>query len=179
MLRIAVLCALLGACVAAPPLPTVADVDLGRFAGDWYVIAHVPAPGEEEAFNGVESYRVVDRRRIATTYAFRVGGFDGPVEVLRPSGYVRDPVSNAYWGMEFFWPLTFEYRITYLDPAYRTTIIARTARDYAWVMARSPEVSATRYAELIAELERQGYDVSKVRRVPQRWPDPGHPASGD
>ncbi len=33
-------------------------VDLGRFMGDWYVIAHIPAFIEDEAHNAVESYRL-------------------------------------------------------------------------------------------------------------------------
>jgi apolipoprotein D and lipocalin family protein len=168
----------LGACAAPAPLRTVPAVDLERFAGDWYVLAHIPAPGEEEAFNGVESYELLDRRTIRTTYRYRVGGFDGPLEVLEPTAFVRDPVGNAYWGMEFFWPLTFEYRITWLDPAYETTIIARTARDYAWIMARTPELPDDRYAELVAALRRQGYDISKLRRVPQRWPEVPAAAAG-
>ncbi|MDA1222595.1 MAG: lipocalin family protein [Planctomycetota bacterium] len=163
-------------CHTPAPLPGVGLVDLERFEGDWFVIAHIPAPGEETAHNGVESYRLVDDRHVATTYSYRVGGFDGPIEVLTPRAFVRDPVTNSYWGMEFFWPLTFEYRITHLDPAYRTTIIARSARDYVWVMARTPDVPDDVYADLVAEVGAQGYDTAALRRVPQRWPDPEHPA---
>ncbi|MGA1608800.1 MAG: lipocalin family protein [Planctomycetota bacterium] len=179
-LHVALLCVLgLGAtgCQVPAPLPEVGLVDLERFAGDWYVIAHIPAPGEETAHNGVESYRLVDDRHVATTYSYRVGSFDGPIEVLEPNAFVRDPVTNSYWGMEFFWPLTFEYRITHLDPSYRTTIIARSARDFVWVMARTPSLSDAEYEALGAEVAAQGYDTATLRRVPQRWPDPGHPAN--
>jgi apolipoprotein D and lipocalin family protein len=184
-LHAVLLCAFgLGAtgCQVPAPLPEVGLVDLERFAGDWYVIAHIPAPGEETAHNGVESYRLVDDRHVATTYSYRVGGFDGPIEVLRPNAFVRDPVTNAYWGMEFFWPLTFEYRITHLDPSYRTTIIARSARDFVWVMARTPSLSDAEYEALVAEVAAQGYDTATLRRVPHSWPDPSgpdpeHPAS--
>ena len=170
------LAALLPACASYPPLPTVENVDLPRFMGDWYVIAHIPASSEAEAHNGVESYVLEEDGDIATTYAFRDGGFDGPIEVMEPNAVVWDGETNATWGMQFFWPLRFEYLITYLDADYTTTIIGRTARDYAWVMTRSPEISDARYAELRGELERQGYDVAKLRRVPHRWPDPEHPS---
>lgn len=33
----------LSACASTPPtIPPVANVDLQRFMGDWYVIAHIP-----------------------------------------------------------------------------------------------------------------------------------------
>lgn len=162
-------------CRSYPPLPTVPHVDLPRFLGDWYVVAHIPASSEANAYNAVESYALTDDGTIATTYAFRNGGFDGPIEVMRPNAVVRDTATNATWGMQFIWPLRFEYLITYLDADYRTTIVARTARDYAWIMARTPELSEAEHQALAAELQRQGYDTTKLRRVPQRWPDPEHP----
>jgi apolipoprotein D and lipocalin family protein len=174
------LLAMLAACQGNrhAPMPTVARVDLQRFMGDWFVIAHVPASVESEACNGVESYRLEDDgRTVATTYAFRDGGFDGPIEVLEPTGYVEDTDSNATWSMQFFWPFWAEYLITFLDDDYRETIVARTGRDYAWIMARTPVIDPDRYDELVGELRRQGYDPARMRRVPQRWPDPDHPAS--
>src|SRR5690606_18925633 len=81
---------LLSACRSYPPLPTVAHVDLPRFMGDWYVVAHIPAGSEADAYNAVESYRLEPDGTIATTYAFRDGGFDGEVVVMEPNGVVRD-----------------------------------------------------------------------------------------
>ncbi len=167
--------ALLPGCCSQPPLPTVAYVDLERFQGDWFVVAHIPASSEANAHNAVESYQLLADGTIATTYVFRDGAFDGPFEVMQPSAIVRDENTNATWGMRFFWPFRFEYLITHLDPEYRTVIVARTARDYAWIMARTPQLAAADYDRLVGELQRQGYDVQRLRRVPQRWPDPGHP----
>lgn len=159
-------------CASYPPLPTVQALDLERFMGDWYVVAHIPASSEERAYNAVESYALREDGVIETTYSFRDGGFEAPIEVLRPSAIVRDRETNATWGMRFFWPFRFEYLVTYLDSGYRSTIIGRTARDYAWIMTRDPRVSEVRMQELIDELRGQGYDVARLRRVPQRWPDP-------
>ena len=167
--------AALAGCRSYPPLPTVPYVDLKRFLGDWYVVAHIPASSEANAYNAVESYGLQADGTIATTYAFRDGSFDGPIEVMHPSAIVSDTKTNATWGMQFFWPLRFEYLITFLDPDYQTTIIGRTARDYAWIMARRPELTEAEHSALAAELQRQGYDPKLLRRVPHRWPDPEHP----
>ena len=67
------------ACAASrrPPIRTVPQVDLGRFMGDWYVIANIPTFVEKRAHNAVESYRLDSDGTIATTFTFRKGSFDG------------------------------------------------------------------------------------------------------
>jgi Lipocalin-like domain len=71
----------------------------------------------------------------------------------------------------FIWPIEAEYRIVDLDPDYRTVIVGRTQRDYVWIMARTPRISESVYARLIEHVGALGYDVGKVRKVPQRWPE--------
>lgn len=82
---------------AYPPLPTVPQVDLARFMGDWYVIANIPTFIENNAHNPVESYRLNADGSIATTFTFRKNGFDGETKIYRPTGYVIDTRSNAIW----------------------------------------------------------------------------------
>lgn len=167
----------LAGCASHPPLPTVEQVDLDRFMGDWYVQAHIPFGAEKEAYNGVESYALGEDGRIQTSYVYRKQGFDGDLEIAEPTGFVRDDSGNATWGMQFFWPIKAEFLIAHLDEDYTETIVARTKRDYAWIMTREAEISDARMADLTARLEEMGYDVSKLRRLPQRWPDAEHPVS--
>lgn len=165
------------ACAPTRPLATVPSVDLERFMGDWYVQGHIPVGSEADAHNGVESYALADDGRILTSYVFREGAFDGELEVMEPVGFVKDRETNAEWGMRIIWPFQAQYLIAHLDDAYSETIIARARRDYAWIMTREPEITDERFAALVSRLEQMGYDVSEVRRVPQRWPDPEHPVS--
>jgi len=161
---------LLAGCQASlPPLETVDSVDLDRFMGDWYVIANIPTFVEKGAHNAVESYRLDDDGTIATTFTFRKDAFDGPEKQYHPRGYVRDTQSNAEWGMQFVWPFKGDYRIIYLEDDYSTTIIGRNKRDYVWLMAREPQMSAEDYAAAVKLIVDAGYDVSALQRVPQRW----------
>jgi apolipoprotein D and lipocalin family protein len=163
--------AFLAGCATAPraPLPTVANVDLARFMGDWYVIAHIPTVLERDAYNAVERYELRADGSIATTFTFRAGAFDGPAKAYHPTGFVRDPVGHGTWAMQFVWPFRAEYRIAALDPDYRETIIARTERDYVWIMARTPTLPPADYQRLVARVGELGYDLGRLRRVPQRW----------
>jgi apolipoprotein D and lipocalin family protein len=137
--------------------------------GDWYVIANIPTFIERGAHNAIESYRLDQDGTIDTTFTFSKGAFDGPLRQYKPLGFVRDTQSNAVWGMQFIWPIKADYRIVYVSDAYDRTIIGRQARDYVWIMARTPEIEQAEYQALLEIVERQGYDISQVRRVPQRW----------
>ena len=158
----------LGCATARPPLRTVERVDLERFMGDWYVLAHIPASIEKDAHGAVESYRLAEDGTIATTYTFREGSLDGPERRYTPRGFVRDRETNATWGMQFVWPFRAEYLVLHLDEDYRTTIIGRTRRDYVWIMARSPAIPEEEYQGLVRKVAEAGYDLARLRRVPQR-----------
>jgi len=152
-------------------MDTVEYVDLDRFMGDWYVIANIPTFVEKEAYNAVETYRMNEDGTIDTTFTFRKGGYDGEVKRYNPKGFVKDDGSNALWGMRFIWPIKADYRIVYLDEGYTTVIIGRQKRDFVWLMSRSPDMSGEVYQGHLDFIEGLGYDVSKVQRVPHKWPE--------
>lgn len=158
-------------CSQQPAIDTVDYVDLERFMGDWYVIGFIPLPPERDAHNGIESYSLEDDGRISTTYRFREGGFDGELKRYQPNAKVREGTGNAEWGMQFIWPFRAEFLIAYLDSGYQTTIIARNARDFVWLMARQPDMSDEAFAKFKALIGDMGYDTSEFVRQPQRWPE--------
>jgi apolipoprotein D and lipocalin family protein len=151
------------------PLPTIGALDLERFMGDWYVIANIPTRFERGAHNAVESYRLEGEGRVATTFTFKDGSFDGPEKRFEPKGFVRPDSGNAVWGMQFVWPIKAEYRVMYIDPGYRTTIVGRSKRDYLWIMAREPELPDAELEELISIAVDAGYERQAIELVPQRW----------
>jgi apolipoprotein D and lipocalin family protein len=152
------------------PMDTVKQVDLERFMGKWYVIANIPTFVEKGAYNAVESYALNPDGTIATTFTFNKGGFDGPLKTHNPKGFVRDS-TNALWWMQFIWPIKADFRIVWLEPDYSITVIARSKRDYVWIMAREPEIPQAKYDEIVAFLGGLGYDTSKIQKVPQRQAD--------
>ena len=164
----AILSLLLGACATHPPtIPPVASVDLPRFMGDWYVIAHIPSRQERDAYDAVESYRLDAQGNIRTTFRMRKGGFDAPLQTMEPVGTVVPGTNNAVWGMQFVWPIKAEYVIVDLAPDYSRTIIGRSKRDYVWLMARTPRLPEAELQAAVARIKALGYDTSKLRMVPQ------------
>ena len=150
------------------PVQPVAQVNLNQFMGAWYVIACIPTMIETEAYNAIESYQLEKDGSINTTFTFRKGGFDDPEKRYNPTGFVVENTHNAVWGMQFIWPFKAEYIIAYLDKDYTTTIIARNARDYVWIMARTPVISDSEYLELTKKVASLGYEATKLYKVPQQ-----------
>ncbi|MCJ0824721.1 lipocalin family protein [Luteimonas sp. 50] len=157
----------LSACATNPSIPPVAEVDLPRYMGDWYVIAHIPSFRERDAYDAVESYRLGEDGRIRTTFRFRKGAFDAPLETMEPVGTVVPGTNNAVWGMQFVWPIKAEFVIVDLDRRYSRTIVGRSKRDYVWLMARTPQLPGSELDAAIARIRELGYDTSKLRMVPQ------------
>jgi apolipoprotein D and lipocalin family protein len=91
---------------------------------------------------------------------------------MTPRGFVRDHPSNALWGMQFVWPIKADYRIVWLADDYSQTVVAREKRDYVWIMARTPQISAADLAKRIAFVTQLEYDSSLIRKVPQRGDAP-------
>jgi apolipoprotein D and lipocalin family protein len=163
--------ALLTGCASAPPsglapVTLARQVDLARFAGTWYVIASIPTVFERGAHNATEQYVLDADGTMDTTFSFRADAFDGPLKTYHSRGYVLD-ADHAVWGQQYVWPIRADYRISYVADDYSATIITREKRDHVWIMARTPTISEDAYRRLLAMVEREGYDASKVQRVPQ------------
>ena len=161
---------LLGACSVMPPeqFPRMDSVNVDRYMGGWFVIAHIPPGVVSDSYNNIERYQRGEGNRINTVYTYRDGGFDGEAKRMEPTGFVLDEGDGAVWAMQFIWPIKMEYTIAYVDAAYETTIVARSKRDWVWIMARRPQIDEATYQGLVQRVAALGYDVGQLRKVPQQ-----------
>ena len=155
--------------VSWDPLQTVPYVDINRFMGDWYVIANIPTFIEKRATNAIESYKLNNQGEIETTFSFFQDSPSGKKKVYRPKGFIHNSQTNAEWRMQFVWPFKMPFLIIDLDPDYSYTVIGYPSRDFVWIMAREPQIPKETYKVIIQKLENVGYDLSKIKMVPQRW----------
>ncbi len=152
-----------------PEMKTVEYVDIERYMGDWYVIANIPTFIEKRATNAIESYRLNDEGIIETTFSFYEDSPDGEKKIYKPTGYIHNKETNAEWRMQFVWPFKMPFLIITLDEDYEYTVIGYPSRRYVWIMARKPQMSDEVYRTIIGDLEEIGYDISKIKKVPQSW----------
>jgi len=151
-----------------PPLKLVNKVEIPRFMGTWYVIANIPTFIEEGAHNATESYELDKDGNIEITFRYNKDSFDGPVKEYHPKGFIYDKNSNAEWRVRFLWPFLADYLVIDLADDYSFTVIGVPSRKYLWIMARSKTMDAKTYANVVERIAAQGYDISKIQKVPQR-----------
>ena len=152
-----------------PKIKPVDNVELEKFMGDWYVLAHIPAFVEKNAYNAIESYQYnKEKELIQTTFTFNSGDFNGPPKKYEPLGYVLPGTNNAVWGMQFIWPIKAQYIISYVDNDYQNTIVARDKRDYLWFMSRNKEISTKKKQWIYEKTTELGYDKDMIRFVPHK-----------
>ena len=149
-------------------LKTVDDVNIGELMGSWYVIAHIPTFIEKEAYNAIESYKLNNDGTIATTFTFNKGSLEGQKKTYNPKGFVVKGTNNAQWDMQFIWPIKSQYKITYLDNDYKTTVISRDALDYVWVMARSKVIDKPELDKIMSHIKALGYNMDLIRMIPHQ-----------
>ncbi len=151
----------------------VPRVDIPRFMGDWFVIATIPTPFEKGAHNAIERYEWNKKEeRVDVSFFYNKDSFTGDVELITQKGWVQNKGEGAYWKVQPFWPLKFDYLVIGLDPQYRWSIVGVPDRSYVWIMARTPQMSEEDYQVATQKIEKLGYDLTKLIKVPHNGQKP-------
>ena len=108
---------------------------------------------------------------VETTFSFYKNSPEGEKKTYYPKGFIVDKKSNAVWKMQFLWPFKLTSLIIDLANDYSYTVIGVPNRKYVWIMSRKPELSEKTYKSILENLESIGYDLSKIKKLPQSWND--------
>ena len=151
-----------------PPLRTVEKVDLSRFMGGWYVLGTIPWIVEKNNVGTMDIYEPRADGKIDVRYVFHKKTLDAPRQEWKALGKIVNRETNAAWAIQFVWPFWAPYLIIDLSPDYRTTVIGHPSRDLVWIMGRDPVIADSTYQAILKRLADQGYDTTRIVRVPQR-----------
>jgi len=144
-----------------PPVQTVAKVDPARFMGRWYEIARLPNRFQKGCMGSYTDYSLRDDGQINIVNSCR-NEKDGDLRQVKGRAWVVDPASNARLKVTFFWPLRSDYWIIGLGKEYEYAVVASPSRKYLWILSRSATMDDGHYAELLQEVERQGFEVKNL-----------------
>lgn len=161
----------LGAAHAAQepaPLPTVAAVDLQRYAGAWYEIALLPNRFQKQCVADTQARYRIDGDRVEVINRCRTA----KGEVDRTAGHAKsvEGSANAKLRVTFFWPFYGNYWVLDLDPDYQQVLIGEPGRKYAWVLSRTPQLDEAVLQRLLGRAAELGFDRTAFQRTPQTQP---------
>lgn len=151
----------------ADGIPAIASLDLARFMGDWHVIAATPTWAERNCHASLERYALRADGKVDNIFECRVGAPDGKLRRFDAVGRVTNAETRAEWRVSFFWPVSFPYRVYFVDEAYELTAVGTPSGRWVWVMARAERVAPEELEALYEKLEAVGVDTTKLVSVPR------------
>ncbi|MGF6383529.1 apolipoprotein D and lipocalin family protein [Paraburkholderia atlantica] len=149
------------ACVAGPP------IDLQRYMGKWFVIAETPYLGDNDYVGSYDEWTLRADGQITDDYRGRRHSFDQPVTGSHFVAKVVGGTGNTTWRVGLIWPFEVRVVTAYVDPEYHHTIRCMVDSNMVWVLSRSPTMDEETYLDLIARLAGMGFNVQRIRQVPQ------------
>ena len=178
-LILALLSGLLGGCAGIDSrgeLPTVASVDLARYAGTWHEIARLPMWFQRHCVDSKAVYTVRSDGRVGVhnecvTDDGGLAEADGVATVVDTKTNARLMVVFDNWFARLFGSSREgNYWILDLDPEYRTVLVGTPDRRYLWILARAPQIDDATYRKLVHLARGFGYPVEQLIR--DRRPGP-------
>jgi apolipoprotein D and lipocalin family protein len=150
------------------PLPTVATVDLTRYAGAWYEIALLPNRFQKQCVADTQARYRLDGERVEVINRCRQS--DGSVDSVKGHAKVVEGSNNAKLRVTFFWPFYGDYWVLALDADYRQVLVGAPSRKYAWVLSRTPQMDDAALQTLLDRAAQLGFDKTAFKRTPQKQP---------
>jgi apolipoprotein D and lipocalin family protein len=154
------------------PLTALPSLDVPAYMGTWYQVAWFPNRFQKQCVSDTRAeYRQREDGRIDVLNRCRLadGQFNDADGIARPAGSTlqRNRLSPATLEVSFLpallrWiPAWGSYWVIALADDGRYAVVSEPQRQYLWVRARAPRLSANDEATIRSALLRQGFDLSR------------------
>jgi apolipoprotein D and lipocalin family protein len=146
--------------------PHVDSVDLQKYAGKWYVIASIPTQFDKEWNYITETYTLKKDGKIdiETTY-FEDGSTKQ--STVNSKGFPDKESRNVKWKVQFVWPFKTDYLVEELSSDYSSVVVGHPEKKFLYIMNRTGRMNEEEYIQLLTECGKKGYDLTKLRKIPQ------------
>jgi apolipoprotein D and lipocalin family protein len=146
-------------------LEVVPHVELEKYLGKWYEIAHLPAKFQEGCDETTATYTLLKDGSISV---LNQSIKNGKMKQAKGKAKVVDKNSNAKLKVTFFWPFYGDYWILKLGDNYDYSIVGTPNRKYLWILSRTPQMDDKLYSKLIEYAKSNGFDVNKLIKTYQK-----------
>ena len=152
---------------SAAPLPTVASVDLTRYAGKWYEVARLPNSFQRDDSTATAEYTLnpdgtVGVRNTETRPDGSTKVATGKAEAVPGSNQTRLRVSFSGLASLAPNPKEGNYWIIGLEPDYSVAVVGTPGRKYLWILAREPQPSQAKIERWTAKARELGFPVERL-----------------
>lgn len=156
------------ASLASAELKTVPYVDVSKYLGTWYQIAHIPLFFEGGACACARQNLSADASGVVKVYnSCNTDNAAGALREIRGEAYNDDPKTNARFTVDFHLAYKGTYWIIGLDPQYRYAVVSDKDQYSLYILSKTPTLPAALYNEAVS-IAAQQLDVSKLEMTDQR-----------
>jgi apolipoprotein D and lipocalin family protein len=152
---------------AAEPVTSVPELDISRYAGQWYEIARMPTSFQKDCASDVIAHYTLDKPSelgVRNHCRRTNGGIKSARGVARPvEGH------PGRWKVRFspdwlaFLPFVWaDYWVIDLDPGYQWAMVGDPDREHLWVLSRMPAMDSALFERLKKRAEAMGYNVEQL-----------------
>ena len=158
---------------AAGAVATVAALDVPRYMGTWYEIAKYPNRFQKKCVSNTRaeySVQTDGQVSVLNRCSTKEGDVSEAIGEARQIGGSTSPKLEVRFAPAWMSFLPFvwgNYWVIDLDPGYQLVAVSEPKREYLWILSRTPGVSAKAYDDLVARLQKNGFDTAKLERTPQ------------
>ncbi|MFQ6574697.1 lipocalin family protein [Pseudomonas sp. UM16] len=168
------LCAalVLGGCANSGmgPIPpkTVDSVDLKRYQGKWFELAHLPMFFQRDCAQSEAHYNLRPDGSVGVLN--RCMTLEGEWQEASGSATAQVPgKTDKLWVAFDNWfskllpgGLKGEYWVLYVGDDYQNALVGTPDRKYLWILSRKLNVPAWQRESLLAKARQQGYDTNRL-----------------
>jgi len=146
------------------------DVDVQRYMGLWYAIAHIPTTFERRCVSGTTAqYTLLENGQIEVINSCCKE--DGTWQQVRGRAWIPDPDEPAKLKVSFvrflrWWLFPGDYWILAVGEDYEYALVGHPELSYGWILSRTPTLEPHVLSGIVCLLETQGYSFDAFELIP-------------
>lgn len=146
-------------------LSTVDRVDLSRYMGTWYEIAHLPNWFQKKCVSETTAHYTLKNEHVVVLNRCKIR--DGSWASASGIAYPVAGSGNAKLRVSFFRPFYGDYWVIALDPSYQWVLVGSPQRDYGWILSRTPSLPASTLQRILHQASQLGYQPDQFQMTDQ------------
>ena len=147
---------------------TVKSLDLERYLGTWYEIARFPHSFEKGLVGVTATYSMREDGKIKVLNQGYKNTLDGKLSRAVGKAKIPNPDDPSKLKVSFFLWFYGDYFVMELDKNYEWAVIGSKSPGFLWILSRKPQMEESVYNDLINRIEKRGYNLDNLIKVPQK-----------
>ena len=152
------------------PPQAVDQVDIQKYAGKWYEIAHLPMYFQRKCVSNISAqYTVNADQTMVVLNSCRIenGEMISSEGVAYPQNQGNSKLKVSFLPPGLRWiPFTRgHYWVLRVDQEYKVALVGGPSTKYLWILSREPQLDEAIYKSYLETAKYYGYDITKLIKL--------------